>query len=91
MEIKKDGPGWYDIENIGCSSLDKIYIQRGRAGVWLDTYTPVNENPEYYSARDQMTTFGWLSPDDAEALGLALIDAAQEARRIREPDRREEY
>lgn len=59
---------------VGFRNLDLVYIEAepGTERVWLDTYGGDDD--------DKNTTFAWMPPDYAEALGQALIKAARIAR-----------
>lgn len=82
MEIDRHGEGYYSIESIGNDNLDAVYVDVSAGGsVWIDTYTKNHEDPEYYSARSTATTYGWIDPDTAEVIALAILEAVNKARR----------
>lgn len=83
MEIDRIGAGNYAIDNIGSNHLDAVFVDHNNNGqVWIDTYTKYHEDSdEYYSARPQSTTFGWVDADTAELIALAILDAVYEARK----------
>jgi hypothetical protein len=75
MNINRPQTGKYVITKITGSHLDHIEIDHnslaGLAGmVWIDTYSPYN-----------LSTFGWISSDEAEAIALAILEAVNESRK----------
>lgn len=58
-------------------SLMQVLIEPNSVAkaVWFDSYGGIA-----VKEGQRMTTWGWLNPDDAEMIGLALIHAAKLAR-----------
>lgn len=84
MKVEKDGPGDYRFSEIQTSSsyktLTEIYVDasyyKETPQVWFDAYG----NNTVNNKSTRVTTYGWLPADDAEMIGLALIEAARLAR-----------
>lgn len=85
MRVIKDGNSYKfsDISNAGgdirSRTMRSFIVETNKAGsmVWFDSY---GEEITQDHIGTKNTVYGWLSPDNAEMLGLALIDMARKAR-----------
>jgi hypothetical protein len=84
-EVARLREGRYSITEIGAVSLDNIEIDSEFNRVWIDTYTKAQDTPDYYPESSIMSTYGWISADDAEIIALAILDAVARARQSDHP------